>query len=531
MPARYELVRTEAVLPWSAGDDVGGGRTMMSVVIALSLPSFAADYTADGVDDLVVGVPYEADIAGVALPGAIQVFRGNVSGLTSTGDAFIHQNTAGVPNSNAQADYFGIALGAGDVDGDGLDDVIVGGPSEGVGGVAAGTVWRLELSASANAMTVVGSQAFSQDSPGVSDVAEQYDGFARAIAVDDFDGDGFDDVVVGIPGEDVGAIADAGAIQLLRGGAGGLTTSGQRFLHQDSTDVNGGAEAGDRFGTVLASGDFDGDGFADLAVGAPDEDWTGTDEGAVHVIYGSATGFSLVSPDDELWSAGQGGAAGVLDDGNGCGAALAVANFDGDAYDDLAVGCPGDDSPGATEAGSVLVIYGSSGGLSASEVWHQDSVGITGNAEVDDRFGEALAAGDYDGNGYADLAIGVPFEDFALVDDGVVQVLLGSSAGLTEGGDLVLSQDAGGIVFGSPASNDYFGWSLTSGDYDSDGRDDLVVGSPFDADSGASDAGVVNVFPGSVSGPSTTFDQFFHQDILGVDDSAEAFDGFGWSLR
>src|SRR4029450_10925631 len=123
---------------------------MSSTVTLLVLSTFpsarAADYTGDGIDDLVVGDPLEADLGGVALPGAIEVIRGSTSGLTAFGDAFIHQNTPGVPDSNEDPDRFGFALAACDVDGDGTDEVIVGGQLEEVSGeLYAGSVWRLGL--------------------------------------------------------------------------------------------------------------------------------------------------------------------------------------------------------------------------------------------------------------------------------------------------------------------------------------------------------------------------------------------------
>ena len=118
-------------------------------------------------------------------------------------------------------------------------------------------------------------------------------GGGSGVARGDFNGDGTGDLAVGVPYEDVGSAVDAGAVNIVYGSATGLTASGNQFFHQDSPGVSGAAQASDHFGWALAAGDFDGDGFSDLAVGIPDEDTSGVvDEGGVQVFRGSATGLT-----------------------------------------------------------------------------------------------------------------------------------------------------------------------------------------------------------------------------------------------
>jgi hypothetical protein len=510
-------------------------RFSMSGAIALLVlsPAYAADYTGDGIDDLVVGLPFEQDIDGILRPGAIHVLRGSRTGLTGRGDGFFHQDSAGISSSNAENDYFGYALGAGDVDGDGDDDIIVGGPGEESSGVASGALWRLELESVAGVLGVATSQLFSQATRGVTDIEEEGDGFGRAFAVDDFNGDGYDDVVVGIPYEDLDPFLDAGAVHYFPGGPTGLTATDGRLLHQDVTGALNDAETSDLFGRALAAGDFDADGYADLAIGVAYEDRNATDEGAVHVMYGSTSGPGVVSPNDQLWSPGVGSAAGTSDTDNLCGESLAVGDFDGDGYDDLAIGCPGYDIGTATAAGAVLLVYGSATGLDASEIWSQDTADVYGSPGTGEEYGGVLSTGDYDGDGYDDLAIGVPLESYGrgLTQNGVVQVLMGSVVGITADRDVLLAQDAGSTVEGTPDDYDFWGQALASGDYDDDGLDDLAVGAPYDADPGSLAAGVVNVFYGSATGPSTAGDQIFHQDTTGVEDSVEGADYYGHALR
>ena len=254
-------------------------------------------------------------------------------------------------------------------------------------------------------------------------------------------------------------------------------------------NVSGPSETDDAFGSELAAGDFDSDGYADLAIGVPGEDWAGTDEGSVHVMYGSSTGPGVVSPNDEVWSAGEGSADGTSDDDNACGTAVATGDFDGDGYDDLAIGCPGYDLGGAVEAGAVLMVYGGAAGLDDSELWTQDTAGVVGAAEDDDRFGRELVSGDFDGDGYDDLAIAAPTESFgSFTENGVVHVLMGSVGGITDDGDRQFSQDTGTDVMGTPRNFEFWGQALAAGDWNNDGRDDLAVGSPFDSDGGAAEA-------------------------------------------
>ncbi|MGH9169087.1 MAG: FG-GAP repeat protein, partial [Acidimicrobiia bacterium] len=144
------------------------------------------------------------------------------------------------------------------------------------------------------------------------------------------------------------------------------------------------------------------------------------------------------------------------------GASLAWGDFDGDGYDDLAAGISGENPSGVAGAGAVAVLYGSGTGLSGagSQLWHQNSPGILDLAEIDDHFGASLASGDADGDGYADVVIGVPEENVgAVADAGVINVLYGSASGLASGGNQVWHQNSPGIADAAEAS-DRFGAAL-----------------------------------------------------------------------
>jgi len=415
-------------------------------------------------------------------------------------------------------DAFGTALIAGDFNGDGLADLSIGTPNEDIGATT-NTGRASVLYGSFAGLTSVGSQVWDQ---GVLDgsLDEAFDQFSFSLASGDFDGDGFDDLAAGAPGEDWNSISSAGAVNVVYGSFFGLSSAGNEIWSEDSA-ILGSAEVGDRFGETLASGDFDGDGFDDLAIGVPEEDvgFT-TDAGKVNIMYGSSVGLTTFG-NDIIFDA-------VSESFDSFGSSLSTGDFDGDGFDDLAVGTPDENLFAGADAGAVNVVYGSLFGLDTAtqEFWAQDTVGVLGVSEAFDNFGESLAAEDFDGDGYDDLAIGVPEEGSG--NHGAVNVLHGSFFGLTSVGDQIWNQNQ---LNGSSAEvDDFFGASLAVGDFNQDGYDDLVVGAPEENLGNVVDAGAVNVIYGSFFGLSSVGNQFWTQDSLGVQGTAEAFDRFGSSL-
>jgi disulfide bond formation protein DsbB len=495
------------VLPASTG---WCGVLLCAAILAITLP--------DGTGALRAGD--SPDPAGVGGP----------SGLTASESQLWHQDSPGIEDAAEAEDAFAATLASGDFDGDGVDDLAVGVPSEDIGGfLSAGAV--AVLYGSADGLSGSGDQLWHQDSPGVQDAVEADDRFGNALATGDFNGDGVDDLAVGVSGEGIGGNTGAGAVAVIYGSGGGLTAGGNQIWHQDSPGIGDAAEADDGFAFALAGGDFDGDGMDDLAVGVPFEDLVGFEAvGVVHVLYGSGTGLTDVG--HQIWhqdSPGMEDAAEALD---AFGWALASADFSGDGTDDLAVGVPHEHIGGVMIAGAVEVLYGSGNGLTSSgaQLWHQDSPGIEDTGEAGDFFGYALVGGDFDGDGAGDLAVGVYEEDVGgAVHAGAVAVLYGSAAGLTGSGDQFWHQDSPGIE-DAAEGNDHFGVPLTRGDFDGDGVDDLAAGVFLEDIGGTVGAGAVAVLLGSGTGLTDSMNQFWHQDSPGVEDTAEASDYFGGAL-
>jgi len=398
-----------------------------------------------------------------------------VVGLSPVGSLYLPDPAIGITGPQAD-DYFGFALASGDFDGDGLDDLAVGMPFDSgpvaapVPGAGAVVVY---FGRAAGLLAVATPRLLPQTGSGY----EPFDSHGHALASCDFDDDGFDDLAVGAPDESIGATASAGAVFVYTGRPGGPVTSGAGVYTQDTPGIPDGAEAGDRFGQALACGDFDGDGFDDLVIGAPGEALNGaSNAGWAVVLPGSPTGLA---PADsvELHQLG-GGLPSEPDGFDQFAYALAAGDLDGDGFDDLAIGVPGE----AVAAGIAHVVFGGSGGVSvAGSMLLTDEI-LGGDPGLADRFALALAFGDFDADGFDDLVVGIPFDDFTapccpVKASGQVAVLYGAASIPTVGR---VDYFAESLIFDPPASEtgDLFGHALAAGDFDGDGFDDLAIGHP-----------------------------------------------------
>ena len=333
--------------------------------------------------------------------------------------------------------------------------------------------------------------------------SERGDAFGQAMTSGDFDGDGYPDLVIGTPGEDMNGIRDIGKISVFYGSSSGINPQKREWFTQNSV-LGVENTAGDQFGRVLASGDFDNDGYADLAIGVPFKDPAGKSaSGLVAIMYGGSQGLlparTRVFHQDHLSNARS-------EAGDRFGWSLAVGNFNGDNYDDLAIGVPYEDTYGKRDTGMVAIVYGSSIGLKPqnSETITQNSI-TNGVNENNDRFGWALAAGNFNGDNYDDLAIGIPFEDVSgRVDTGMVGILLGSSRGLLPASSESFTQNS--IEGATNESGDRLGYALSVGNFNGDQYDDLAVSAPYEDTEGKGDAGMVTIMYGSHRGllPATT---------------------------
>ena len=522
-----------------------------------SLPANAipinADFNNDGRDDLAIGVPLE-DVGSIVDAGAVNVIYGSASGLSTTAkpDQVWSQNTANVEDVAETSDRFGEALSTGDFNNDGFADLAISVDDEDVGSIVdAGAVNVIYGSASGLSATVKPDQFWSQNSPNVEEVAEQFDGFSIALSTGDFNNDALDDLAIGVNAEDVIVqgtnIQNAGTVQVIYGSASGLsaTVKPDQIFQQGVGGLDDILEELDNFGLSVAAGNFNNDNFVDLAVGAPNERITAGFEGIIQVIYGSSSGLSTSGVlADQLFRQGVGGLDDTAEFLDTFGSSLAAGDFNNDGRDDLAVGTPLEDFAGPTNNGIFQVIYGSNLGLSTSAVLPDQLFQNVFVPSDGDQFGATLSAGDF-GNippgsiGGDDLAVGAPLkEEPSSLSGGIAVVRYGSPSGLFAGHILRQGSDGLNDII---EPGDRFASSLSSADFNGDTLADLAVGVSGEDVDGISNVGAVNVIYGTPSnGLKPTFlcavrpeaspcDQFWTQKIHNEiqRDNAESGDGMG----
>ncbi|MFI9823025.1 FG-GAP-like repeat-containing protein [Streptomyces sp. NPDC052013] len=368
-----------------------------------------------------------------------------------------------------------------------------------------------------------------------------------AIPTADHNRDGVTDLVAGVP--------KANAVRVVPGSVNGPVTSAAVALTQSSPGVPGSSESGDGFGSSSAWGDVNGDGYADLAVGAPGEDDTSghADRGAVTVLYGPAlnTGFSYTT-------------SGVTQTGAKLGTTVAVGDFDSDGKADVfsaGTGRGGNwnarTTGGATKYGTltsstgavsyldaatgdfnrdgyadVAVNYRDTGGIGRVVRFAGSASGLTKAGVISVRGGRSIAAGDFNGNGYDDIVIGQPVaaESGGSTPGGQITMVPGTSSGFTTTGMRTIHQNTASVPGGNE-SGDALGTSVSAGDVNADGYADVLAGAPGEdlSRSGAnrSDAGDALLFRGSSSGLTGSGSVAVSQDTSGVPGSTESGDRFG----
>lgn len=434
----------------------------------------AGDFDGDGYCDLAVSA-YNYDLGSVWDAGLVYVLYGTPSGLSKTGaQAFTERFGGFGPVANGH--QYGKALASGDFDADGDDDLVVNAAHD--GGrvyVYKGTPAGLRETGAKRIEPADRQAVFYETFRVTVDAEGRYSNFGSVLAVGDFGKGDADDLAIGSRDADISvynlltsqrtSFGSAGAAFVYYGGADGIVTTQSDYLVQQWVLGNEKPELNDHLGQSLAAGDFDDDGWDDLAIGVPGESVTlpspvpsaVPQAGAVHVAYGGAGGITdgaaanALRRSDQFWHQNVGTVQGTAEYGDGFGAALAAGNFGYGSAEDLAIGVPDEDVGAVSGAGAVHLLYGGAGGLSdaGNSLYTQDTSGVPGAVGTYDFFGHALAAANFGASrlgDYDDLAVGATQDTYTVAVEGSVTILYGGSGGPAGLGSFqIWTQDSYGI--------------------------------------------------------------------------------------
>ncbi|SOD22310.1 integrin alpha [Nitrosomonas ureae] len=444
--------------------------------------SSAGDVNGDGFDDFIIAAN-GADPNGYSSGSSYVLFGKSFKSDTPTTLSELDGSNGFRLDGMEEYNYSGSAVsGAGDVNGDGFDDVIVGAYFANPNGTNSGSSYVVfgkasGFEATMNLSELDGNNGFRLD--GIT----AWDWSGRSVSdAGDVNGDGFDDVIVGAADADSNG-TDSGSIYVVFGKASGFEAT------MNLSDLNGsngfrldGVSSLDYFGrSVSSAGDMNGDGFGDLIIGAWGAESNGFSTGISYVVFGKSSGFDAKMSLSEFDGSNGFRLDGVAQaDLTGYSVSNA-GDVNGDGFGDLIVCAPGADSNG-TNSGSSYVVFGKASGfevtMNLSDLNGSTGFRLDGIAEGVWWEGRIVSdAGDVNGDGFDDVIIGAPTTDTNGYHSGSSYVVFGKASGFDATMSLSDLDGGNGFRLDGGAERDQLGWSVSSaGDVNGDGFDDLILG-------------------------------------------------------
>ncbi|MBP6366119.1 MAG: FG-GAP repeat protein [Nitrosomonas sp.] len=441
--------------------------------------STAGDVNGDGFDDVIVGAHGANPNGGYS--GSSYVVFGKASGFSATMDLPSIDGSNGFRlDGVAKIDYSGYSVStAGDVNGDGFDDVIVGAPRADSNGNNSGSSYVVFGKAFGFSATMELSSLDGSNGSRLDGVAERDYSGESVSSAGDVNGDGFDDVIVGTSRADPNGYG-SGSSYVVFGKASGFSATMDLSSLDGSNGfrLDGVARRDFSGRSVSSAGDVNGDGYDDVIVGAFNADPNGLNSGSSYVVFGMASGFSATMDLSSLNGSNGFRLDGVAGDLSGWSVSNA-GDVNGDGFDDLIVGASRADMNGA-DSGSSYVVFGKASGFSAamnlSSLDGSNGFRLDGVSEDDFTGNSVSNAGDVNGDGFDDLIVGASRADMNGADSGSSYVVFGKASGFSATMNLYSLDGSNGFRLDGVSEDDYTGGSVSSaGDVNGDGFDDLIV--------------------------------------------------------
>ncbi|MDG9720763.1 FG-GAP-like repeat-containing protein [Streptomyces sp. DH24] len=416
-----------------------------------------SDVNRDGVNDLVAGVPKA---------NAVKIVPGSVNGPVTASKVSLTQSSPGVPGSSESGDNFGASTAWGDVNGDGYADLAIGVPGED----------DTSGNADRGAVTVMYGPALTTGfSYTTSNVTAKGAKLGSTVAVGDFNGDGTADVFSAGTGGGgnwnvwlyknkvtAGRLTSAtGSVAYLDAASGDFNRDGYADVALNYRDTGGtgrvvrfaGSATGltkvgvisVKGGRSIAAGDIDNNGYDDIVIGQPVAAEAGgtASGGQITMVHGTSSGFTTTGM--KVLHQDTASVPGGNESGDALGSWVSVGDFNADGYADALAGAPGEDltrdGANRSNAGNAILFKGTSSGLtgSGSISVSQDTSGVPGSTETDDRLGSSVTLADLSGYGRADLTFGADGEDGT---DGILLHVPSNSTGLGYSDAVIYSKTA-----------------------------------------------------------------------------------------